>query len=206
MNSLKRQVAKARRYQALASDVRVLDTHHGHKKFVELTAERAELATSIHALEVRDTEIENLLPAREEAVTEARSAARAFEGELAEFRQRLNEHRNALAAAESRIAFNNERKSELEGRIRQNSEDIASAKEKLAQQEFDFIAANEALDTLNRRIAEQQILVAEAEGRVNACREARQRIESALREARGEANRTQTMIASTQVKIESALA
>ena len=206
MNSLKRQVAKARRYQALASDVRVLDTHLGHRKFVELTAERGELATSIHALEVRDTEIEQQLPAKEEAVSEARSAARAFEGELAEFRQRLNEHRNALAAAEGRIAFNNERKSELESRISQNNEDIASAKEKLAQQEFDFIAANEALDALNRRISEQELRVAEAEGRVETSREERQRIESALREARGEANRTQTMIAAMQAKIESALA
>jgi len=206
MNSLKRQVAKARRYQALASDVRVLDTHLGHRKFVQLTAERGELATSIHALEVRDTEIEHQLPAKEEAVTEARSAARAFEGELAEFRQRLNEHRNAHNAAEGRIAFNNERKSELESRIAQNNEDIESAKEKLAQQEFDFIAANEALDALNRRIAEQEIRVAEAEGRVETSREERQRIESALREARGEANRTQTMIAAMQAKIESALA
>jgi chromosome segregation protein len=206
MNSLKRQVAKARRYQALATDVRVLDTHLGHRKFVQLTAERGELATSIHALEVRDSEIERQLPAKEEAVSEARTAARAFEGELAELRQRLNEHRNAFNAAEGRIAFNNERKSELESRIRQNSEDIASAREKLAQQEFDFIAANEALDALNRRIAEQEIRVAEAEGRVATSREDRQRLESALREARGEANRTQTMIAAMQAKIESALA
>jgi energy-coupling factor transporter ATP-binding protein EcfA2 len=44
MNSLRRQVAKARRYQALAADTRVLDTHLGHKKFVELTAERDELS------------------------------------------------------------------------------------------------------------------------------------------------------------------
>ena len=206
MNSLKRQVSKARRYQALATDVRVLDTHLGHRKFVELTGQRGELATSIHALEVRDSEIERQLPAKEEAVSEARAAARAFEGELAEFRQRLNEHRNALAAAEGRIAFNNERKSELESRILQNNEDIESTKEKLAQQEFDFIAANEALDTLNRRIAEQEIRVSDAEGRVETSREERQRIETALREARSEANRTQTMIASMQAKIESALA
>src|SRR6218665_398265 len=94
MNSLKRQVAKARRYQALAFATRVLDTHRGYKKFVEPSAERAELHTSIHGLEVRDTELEMQLPAKEEAVASARAEARAFEGELAELRQRLNEHRN----------------------------------------------------------------------------------------------------------------
>jgi chromosome segregation protein len=206
MNSLKRQVAKARRYQALAADTRVLDTHLGHKKFVELSAERAELEVSIRGLEVRDTELEMQLPAKEEAVASARAEARAFEGELAELRQRLNEHRNALNTAQGRMQFNEERKSELESRIRQNHEDIASTREKLAQQEFDFIAANEALDQLSRRIAEQEIQLAEQEQRTAVTREERNRIESNLRETRGEANRTQTIIASMQAKIESALA
>jgi chromosome segregation protein len=206
MNSLKRQVAKARCYQALAADTRVLDTHLGHKKFVELTAERDELTVSIRGLEVRDTELEMQLPAKEEAVTEARTAARIFEGELAELRQRLNEHRNALNSAAGRMAFNDERKAELESRIRQNHEDIAATREKLAQQEFDFIAANESLDQLSRIITEKEIQLAEQETRTKGTRDERERIEAAFRETRGEANRTQTIIASMQAKIESALA
>jgi chromosome segregation protein len=206
MNSLRRQVAKARRYQALAADTRVLDTHLGHKKFVELTAERDELVVSIRSLEVRDTELERMLPAKEEAVSEARAAARTFEGELAELRHRSNEHKNAFNSAQGRIAFNEERKSELESRIRQNHEDIYSTREKLAKQEFDFIAANEALDQLTRLIAEKEIQLTEAEDRTKGTREERERIETALREIRGEANRTQTIIATMQAKIESALA
>ena len=205
MNSLRRQVAKARRYQALAADTRVLDSHLGHRKFVELTAERDELTVSIRGLEVRDTELEMQLPAREEAVTEARTAARIFEGELAELRQRLNEHRNALNSASGRIAFNDERRTELESRIRQNHEDISNTREKLAQQEFDFIAANESLDQLSRIIAEKEIQLAEQEARTKGTREERENIETSLRESRGEANRTQTVIAAMQAKIESAL-
>ncbi len=206
MNSLKRQVAKARRYQALAADVGVLDTHLGHRKFVELTAERDELRVSIRGLEVRDTELEMQLPAKEEAVKDARAEARVFEGELAELRQRLNEHRNTLASAEGRMAFNDERKSELESRIRQNHEDIDSTREKLEKQEFDFIAANESLDQLSRRIAEQELQLATEEERTQVTRGERERIEAALRETRGEANRAQTLIASMQAKIESAFA
>lgn len=206
MNSLRRQVAKARRYQALAADTRVLDTHLGHKKFVELTAERDELRVSIRGLEVRDTELEMQLPAKEEAVTEARTAARIFEGELAELRQRLNEHRNALNSAAGRINFNEERKAELESRIRQNHEDIAETREKLAKQEFEFIAANESLDQLSRIIAEKEIQLSEQETRTKGTRDERERIEASLRETRGEANRTQQIIATLQAKIESALA
>ena len=205
MNSLRRQVAKARRYQALAADTRVLDTHLGHKKFVEFTAERDELVVSIRGLEVRDTELEMQLPAKEEAVTESRTAARIFEGELAEMRQRLNEHRNALNSAASRVAFNDERKAELESRIRQNHEDIAETRQKLAQQEFECTAANESLDHLSRIIAEKELQLIEQESRTKGTREERERIEAALRETRGEANRTQSIIASMQAKIESAL-
>ncbi len=206
MNSLKRQVAKARRYQALAGDVRILDTHLGHKRFVEMSAERDELKTSIRSLEAAEAELERQMAPKEETVADARLAARNFEGELAELRQELNSHRNQLAAAEGRMAFNEERKAELESRISQNREEIEGTREKLAQQEFDFVAANEALEQLARRIVEQEIQLGDQEERTRQARAGREEIEARLREARAEANRAQTIIASTQARIESSLA
>ena len=206
MNSLKRQVAKARRFQALSADHRVLDTHLAHKRYVEITGERAELTNSIRSLDANESHLDRLLPEKEESVSEARSAARLFESELAELRQQLNTHQNSLAAAHARIAFNNERKAELEGRISQNHSDIRSTKEKLAQQEFDFTAANDALDQLTRRIAEQELQLQKQEEQTVSAREQRANLESSLRNSRGEANKTQTLIASMQAKIESALA
>ncbi|MCH7228483.1 chromosome segregation protein SMC [Haloferula sp. A504] len=206
MNSLKRQVAKARRYQTLATDVRILDTHLAHKRFVEFGAELEELKTSIRSLEANEDQLEREMEPKELAVAEAREAARNFEGALAELRQELNEHRNALSAAEGRMAFNNERKAELEGRIGQNKEEIEATRDKLQQQEFDFTAANEALEQLARTIAEMEIQIAGQEERTRAAREHREGLEGKLREARNESNRTQTMIASMQAKIESSQA
>ncbi len=206
MNSLKRQVAKARRFQALATDYRVLDTHLAHKRYVEITAARAELTNSIRSLDAQDSHLERQLPEKEELVAVARTAARQFEAELAELRQKLNEHQNSLASAQARIAFNNERKSELDLRISQNHADIATTREKLALQEFDFSAANDQLDQINRRIAEQELQLAKQEEQTLAAREARANLEASLRAARIEANQTQTLIASMQAKIESSLA
>ncbi|WP_411825332.1 chromosome segregation protein SMC [Luteolibacter sp. AS25] len=206
MNSLKRQVTKARRFQSLSTDHGILDTHLAHKRYTEITAERAELTNSIRSLDARDSHLSRLLPEKEESVTEARSAARLFESELAELRQQLNTHQNALTAAQARIAFNNERKAELEGRISQNHSDIASTREKLAQQEFDFTAANEALDQLNRRIVEQEMELQKQEEQTLSARSSRANLEDSLRSSRAEANKTQTLIASMQAKIESALA
>ncbi|HEX5791309.1 MAG TPA: chromosome segregation protein SMC [Luteolibacter sp.] len=204
MNSLKRQVAKARRYQALAADLRVLDTHLGHRKFVELSAERDELLTSMRGLEARDSELQLQLPHKEAAVDQARAEARSFEGALAELRHRANEHKNALNAAQGRISFNEERRNELESRIRQNREDIEATRLKLEQQEFDFIAATEALDQLNRLIIEKEAKLAEAEQSARTTREERQRLENSLRETRLESNRSQTVIATLQARIEAA--
>lgn len=206
MNSLRRQVAKARRYQALASDVRILDTHLGHKKYLEMSAALGELKTSIHSLDVRETEIEAQMPAKEELVAEARQVARNFEAELSEIRQKLNEHRNALNAAQGRVAFNSERKAELESRIRQNHEDVENIREKLVQQEFDFKNCNVELENLTRRIIQQEEEVREQEERAHAGKARRDGIESHLRESRAEANKTQTIIAAAQAKIESSLA
>jgi chromosome segregation protein len=203
MNSLKRQVSKARRYQRLAADVRVLDTHLAHKRYVEFHAEAEELRTSIRSLEATEGELERQMQPKEEAVAEARAAARDFENRMAELRQELNEHRNALAAAEGRVAFNQERKTELEGRIAQNQEEIEATAEKLKQQEFDCVAANEALDQLAKRIADMEQRLADQEEKTADAASQREAMETKLRAARQESNRLQQTIASMQAKIES---
>jgi chromosome segregation protein len=199
MNSLRRQVAKARRYQALAADTRVLDTHLGHRKFVELTAERDELLTSIRGLEVRDTELERMLPAKEEAVTEARAAARTFEGELAELRPSSTS--TATRSIPPKAAWHSTRSARPNSNpaSARTTRTSPATREKLAQQEFDFIAANESLDQLNRLIAEKE-LSSPSRKPAPGTREERERIETALRETRGEANRCQTIIATSRRK------
>ncbi|MEM1085012.1 MAG: chromosome segregation protein SMC [Verrucomicrobiota bacterium] len=206
MNSLKRQVAKARRYKNLAADVLVLDTHLGHRRFTEMNAGREELRTSIRSLEAMESDLERQMEPKEEAVAEARLAARNFEGELAELRQELNNQRNALASAEGRMAFNDERRSELDTRVGQNREEIEATRQKLEQQEFDFVASSEALERLVKRIAEMEIQLTEREEKTRLAAERRQGIETRLRDSRIEANRTQTIIASTLAKIESSMA
>ena len=206
MNSLKRQVAKARRYQALAADTRVLDTHLSHRRYVELVASHAELTASIRSLSNAEASIAARLPEKEAAVAGVQAQARAFEGELAGLRQRLNEHLNAISAAEGRVAFNEERVIELRARITQNEQDVEENRGKLAQQEFDFTAAGETLDQLNRQIAEKEQRLASEEQRANQSKAARARLEAALQEHRTEANRSQALIASIQAKIEGTLA
>ena len=205
MNSLKRQVAKARRYQDLAKDVQILDTHFSHHKYTLYRADLGELESSIHALEVRENELDVHLPEKELAVVAARDAAQSLESELSEIRQQLNQHSNAASAAESRITFNNERQAELEARVIQNQTDIMEAQEKLLQQQSDCEEAEKMLIELTERIESQQAMLSEHESHAAIQRAEREEKEGVLRSIRGEANTTQSVIAASQAKIESAL-
>jgi chromosome segregation protein len=206
MNSLKRQVAKARRYQSLAKNVRVLDTHLGHRKFVEIKGQAEELRRSVRSLELREHEIEKDLPEREQAVIVARDNAQELESQLSEIRQMLNEKRNNANAAQSKIAFNNERQAELLARIEQNENEIGEIRQKLGQQEMDLQFATVSLGEISEKIAKQEVTVREQEEKRSIAKAQREEKEIQLRESRAESNRTQSLIAAAQAKIESALA
>lgn len=206
MNSLKRQVAKARRFQALAKNVRVLDTHLSHRKYAEIKAQAEELRRSIRSLEVREHEIEQDLPEREQAVIVARDNAQELESQLSEIRQMLNEKRNNANAAQSKIAFNNERQAELLARIEQNQIEIEETKQKLGQQEMDLQFATVSLTEISDKISKQETAVNEHEEKRAIAKAHREEKEALLRESRTESNRTQSLIAAAQAKIESSLA
>ncbi len=205
MNSLKRQVSKARRYQSLAKDVTILDTHLSHRLWQRLTGEREELLVSLSSLFKNRDSIEQDLPKQEAAVVNARDKAQALDSQLSGLRQRLSDKKNAISAAESRVAFNNERKGELAERLAQNEKDIDSTQSNLAEQQETLQQSQAALQDLEKRIADKGTQATERQQAANGLAQERQEIEKQLRRARAEANSTQQIIASSQAKIESAL-
>lgn len=206
MSSLKRQVAKARRFQTLSQTVTTLDTHLSHHRYIELNAEREEVRSSLRALENRQEEIEREMPKYERAVVAARDAAQELDAELAELREENSQHKGAETSAQSRLLFNSERVKELTGRIEQNRADIAEVTAKLSQQEVDFEAAKVQLDQLTRQIVEQEKAVAEREAKADAIGKQRSELETNLRNSRLEGQRAQNTVAALTAKIESLLA
>ncbi|MCH2064014.1 MAG: chromosome segregation protein SMC [Roseibacillus sp.] len=204
INSLKRQVAKARRYQALANDVKILDTHLCHKRFSEQAAGREELVNSLKSIEKQRGSLELTLPEVEMEVVGARDKATNLESELSELRQRLSSHNNASHAAESRIRFNEERCKELRERIETNRDDLNVAEEKLAQQELDFSVSKEELDTLLKRIEERDQDLAQKTALVDELVNQRQSSARGLHEGREEAKRLEAALAAAEARIESA--
>lgn len=204
INSLKRQVSKARRYQALATDVKILDTHLSHKRFSEQSAQQGELVNSLKSIEVQRAQFEQSLPEVEMEVVGARDKATNLEGELSELRQRMSSHQNAAHAAESRIRFNDERCEELRERITTNSDDLQIAEQKLAQQELNFSVSKEELDALLTRIGEQEQALVQKTSLVDDLGRQREATAHRLHDARVEAKRLDAAVASAEARIESA--
>jgi chromosome segregation protein len=206
INSLKRQVSKARRYQALATDVNVLDTHFSHRRHIELTAELEELKTLLNALSISREELSEDLPEREAAVVSSRDKAQNLEAELSELRQQLSGHLNAVQAAGSRIEFNRERREELEARIVSHREEIVLTEQKLSQQELDFTESRTSLDDLLARIAEQEVSLTRKEEEVSGLTEQRREVEQARRTAQQELKKVDSGAAAAEAKLESSRA
>lgn len=206
MNSLKRQVSKARRFKELSSSVQILDTHLSHKNWTEFKASESELETNLKSLENEVDCLELELPAFETAVTEARDSSQELESELSDLRQKISEHRSAADSAQSRMGFNEERRNELTKRIEQHRAEIEETKERLNQQQFDFAESKTQSEERQQRIATSEKAVAEQQGTVTAARDARDTLNAQLRDTRRKAETTRTLVATIQAKIESDLA
>lgn len=205
MSSLKRQVSKARRYQALSKDVTILDTHLSHRVWQRLGAERAELLVSLSSLYKERDRIDRESPGFETAVVDARNRAQELSALISGLRQQISEKRNAISVAQNRIAFNDERKGELAERLSRNEQDIAATESNLAEQKETLEQSQAALRGLEERISGQADQVKAREEAARGLIAERQTVENELRRARAEANATQQIIAGAQAKIESAL-
>src|SRR5215210_7793681 len=102
IGSLQRQAGKARRYQALVSDVRLLDTHSSRRKFDRLESQRQAVRDKV--VQLRDTQElrERDVAEQEEHVASQRLEMEAIEQKLTAARQVVNELRNRISQGENR--------------------------------------------------------------------------------------------------------
>ena len=134
IGSLQRQAGKARRYQALHADLRVLDTHYTRKQLDlledDLVACRAEIRRSTESEQATRARID----AGEMEIGEERRALDKIDVEIAEARAGVQRLQAEIAAHRSRIEFNQQRAQELEELIERARNEIAAAETKRNQQ------------------------------------------------------------------------
>lgn len=156
MGSLQRQAAKAKRYQVLLDDSRMLDTHLAHKHYTDFSAEKSEAENHVRMITEQLDAVQTRLSAAEHEALETREAYHSIESQINQLRGQAQELRSQIQSAEGRIGFNNERNEELQTRIRQNEEQIERGRDTLEQQRREMLSADEQMDLLRSAIETRQ--------------------------------------------------
>jgi chromosome segregation protein len=161
IGSLQRQAGKARRYQALHADLRVLETHQARKQLDSLERERAacreELERLTHSENATRANIDN----SENVLAKERHTLEKIDSEIAVSRSEVQRLESEIAAHRSRIEFNRQRAVELAELIERTRRDIADAENKRKQHAAQIDRTNNAIGEIERLLKEKEAELAQ---------------------------------------------
>ena len=188
IGSLQRQAGKARRYQALHADLRVLDLHHSKKQLAALEAQLAECRKEIEHVGESEQETRREIDNGENELAEKRHGLDKIDIAIGDSRAATQQLQSEIAANRSRIEFNRQRAAELQELINRARDDIAAAearqREHAAQAEQLTTQINKGAEVLGAKETELAQAV-DALGAIRARREARQARRAGARDSLG---------------------
>jgi chromosome segregation protein len=201
IGSLQRQAGKARRYQALHDDLRVLDTHHSRKQLELLEAdlahcqaETARLSESEDATRAKIDRGENELAEQRHALEEIDAQIAGGRSELQRLESEINSHRN-------RIQFNRQRAEELNELIERSRNDIATAETKRAKQGKEIQEANALIEKTSEALQTKEAELSKLNSRLSDLRAEQSAHESKLETLQNAASEIESRIADLQEEI-----
>ena len=156
IGSLQRQAGKARRYQAVLADLRILDTHNSQRLYRDLEAQRSEVAEESKLLNSNQELREQDVREQEAAVAKQRQELELLEEKLTQGRQNVNELHNRITQGESRIGFNNERQAEFTALVERYEADITASDERLAAQKAQIEHIDQELEALSEVLIREE--------------------------------------------------
>src|ERR1051326_3035571 len=156
IGSLQRQAGKARRYQAIHADLRVLETHHARQHLDSLEREAAACREDIKRLTETEQSTRTTIDHADNALAEERRALDKTDTEITGSRAEVQRLDSEIAAHRSRIDFNKQRAQELADLIERARRDIAEAEKKRKQHSTDIEQTNNSIIEIERHLKEQE--------------------------------------------------
>jgi chromosome segregation protein len=156
IGSLQRQAGKARRYQALHADLRVLETHQARKQLDSLERQLADYRAEIERLTESEHASRANIDKTENTLAEERRALDNIDVEIADSRAEVQQLESEIAAHRSRIEFNRQRANELAELIERARCDIAEAEKKRKQHLAGIEQTNKSIAEIERKLKEKE--------------------------------------------------
>jgi len=201
IGSLQRQAGKARRYQALHDDLRVLDTHYSRKQLEVLEADLAYCQAEIARLGGSEDSARAKIDAGENDLTEQRRALEEIDAQIAGSRSELQHLESEINAHRNRIQFNRQRAEELNELIGRSQNDIAVAETKREQQGKEIQEANALIEKTSEALQTKETELNKLTGRLSDLRTARSEQESKLETQQKAASEIESRIADLEEEI-----
>src|SRR2546423_970041 len=156
IGSLQRQAGKARRYQALHADLRVLETHYSRKQLDALEADLDACQEEVGRLTESEHTTRAKIGTSENALAEERQEMNKIDVEIADSRAEVQRLESEIAAHRSRIEFNRQRAEELAELTQRARREIAEAEKKRKQHAAEIEQTNHSIAEIDRRLKEQE--------------------------------------------------
>ena len=182
IGSLQRQAGKARRYQALFDEVRVLDLHLCSQQRGEFTAGLDAAETAIEELQLRQRSLEEQSESLEFGLAGQREELEQLEEQVLGARQVVQDLKSQLDSAHHRIGFNSERIAEARQLCDRYEKDAAIAEEKLQQQQTQIAETDEQLEVIQQSLRAEEERLRDEQARVSEFRSRRGERERAAQE------------------------
>ena len=156
IGSLQRQAGKARRYQALHADLRVLDTHHAYKQLASFDHDLAASREEIERLMETEKTARAQIDKGENALAEERVALDEIDRAIAESRAEVQRLDGEIATHRNRIEFNRQRAEELAELIERAQREVADAENKRNQQAAQIKQTNNSIAEIEQQLKEKE--------------------------------------------------
>ncbi|HJT79804.1 MAG TPA: chromosome segregation protein SMC, partial [Chthoniobacterales bacterium] len=138
IGSLQRQAGKARRYQALLADLKVLDTHHSRKKLDALENELNQCRAELERINDAERDARSRIEQREDDLTGMRRSVEETDAEIADARAESERLLSEISGFRGRIELNRQRSEELNELIAKARAEIATAESKRSKQQVEI--------------------------------------------------------------------
>jgi chromosome segregation protein len=166
IGSLQRQAGKARRYQSLMEDLRVLDTHISHRTYLDLDRSIIEVTAEVDKSADARALYEREIAEQEVEVSGAREQLSTLDAETEGARDHLQTLRNRIFSGENRIETNAERAGEFREMIVCTGADIDATRLRIREQESEIEQADAQLTSLLEVLRAEEESLAAATARV----------------------------------------
>ena len=204
IGSVQRQAAKARRYQAMLDDLRVLETHTLKRQWDELESSRVAGAEELEKLAARQAEIDLQIETEESEAQARRMAVEEMEGRLAQARQAVQDLHTRIANHESRLTFNAERVIEFGQLAERYQSDIAAAGERFHDAESQLRQADAQIEEIATLLATELRRMEDVQAQTAALTGQRQEAEARITELANEAGKIESRLSGLRASIASA--